>query len=338
MKDRPKPLPEGLADSGAMDAAQQFFNRLASIEARLGMRTAEPLAPKVGAIIGDYSAYKQPKCRGKGWEVTRCRLVAADRHLGDVIVTDLNYEAADRFIADRIAAGVSRGTAGQDLQMLSSAINWAVKRGKVPYNPLAGYEYDLQHGTRERLFTDAEIDRLIDAAKRIECQQVVAVIEIMRWSGVRPREILKSRRESLDFKTGLLTVTADVAKTGVERFSALMPRAVEAIRSLPVSEWLIPAWTSPKKPQPYSSFNYKWNDTVDVAGIAPNKDGSRAICYGLRHTLATRLALEYGFSAFELMSHMGWSDISMAKRYVKPGATHALAMATRLQSLKRDTR
>lgn len=130
-----------------------------------------------------------------------------------------------------------------------------------------------------------------------------------------------------------LCVDESIAKTGVERFCAVWPDALDALRELPqTGEFMFPSPRNPRKPVSYASINRQWNWIVDVAGIAPNEDGTRAELYALRGTLATRLALEEGYEITQLMLAMGWSNPLQARAYVRTGARQVGEMAARLQA------
>lgn len=312
-------------------AARQLFERLAALEARAGISNEQGVGPRIDALIAEHAIAEQAEHKEGGWKTIACRLRHVSRLIGATLTTAITFEVADRYLDDRVEEGVTRTTAGQELVSLSAVLTWGVRRRKLNFNPLTGYQYKLRHGTRDRLYTDDEIDALLSACLRTESVEMHAIVSVMRWSGVRPKEIYTSRRSALDFKTGLLTITAEVSKTGVERVAAILPDALASLRLLPDSLWLVPSYKDPSKHIPKETLTGQWHRVVDVSCIAW-EDGKRPILYSLRHTLATKLALEYSYGVFELCAAMGWTDPGMAKKYVKPGAKHALDMAARIQA------
>lgn len=320
----------GQVDQSMIDA-RLLFADMAAIKAALGISNDQSAGSKIDHLIAEYSDAEALEHKEGGWKTIACRLRHLVRLIGALVASNITFEVADQYLDDRVEEGVTRTTAGQELVTLSAVLTWAVRRRKLSFNPLTGYQFKLKHGTRDRLYTDDEVDALLSACLRTESVEMHSIISIMRWTGVRPKEIYTSRRSSLDFKTGLLTVTEEVAKTSVERVAAILPDALASIRLLPDSMWLIPSYKDPSKHIPKETLTGQWHRVVDVSCINW-ENGKRPILYSMRHTLATKLALEYGYGVFELMAAMGWTDPGMAKKYVKPGAKHALDMAARIQA------
>lgn len=311
----------------------QLYADLAAIKAALGIGATDQIAgSNIDHLISEFFNEGTAEHKKSSIGTLRTRLKTVSRFMGSTVAKDLTHVRCNEFIADLVTqAGVTRTTAVVYLVSLNAVLNWAVDQGKLRFNPLQGYKLTRKHANRERLFTDDEIDAFLRAALRLNARQIHAVISIMRWSGVRPNEIRLSARSSLDPRTGLLVVTEEIAKTNKERVVAILPDAMASLRQLPDSKWLIPA-KDVSKPMPMSTLMAQWERVVDVSGVEWQPATKRPELYSMRHTLATRLALEHGYGAFELMAAMGWESVSMAARYVRPGAKHALEMASRIQA------
>lgn len=313
-----------------MNLAQLSDERLARIEVALGIYVDQPAGSQIDQLIQEYLVSVGPDRKHGGWRSTVSRLKNVSRHLGSFIGRDLNHDHADDFLEKRITEGVARSTAAQDIQALGAVFSWAVDRRKMRFNPLSDFKPRAKSGTRDRLYSDSEVDAFLDASRRLGSEEVYALVTIMRWTGLRPLEILTSRRESLDFSTGLLTVTAEVAKTGVERAAAILPDGLAALRQMRPSPWLIPAIRNTANPYPQTTLFLAWKKVVDVSKVLWVR-GKKPELYSMRHTLATKLALDFNYGIFELCAAMGWTSVDTAKKYVKPGARHALEMAEKLQ-------
>lgn len=319
-----------------MNLAQHAFSSedIARALAFLRAEQAPPLT--VAEVIAIHEAGRRERHRPKGWRSIAAKLRNVSRALGDRQVASITHDDADAYIAARVQGGVCRSTAGQDLQTLITAINFAIKRKRLTANPLQGYEFALCKGGRDRAFTEAEIDAMLKAARKLKAWQVFAVISVMGWTGARPSELLNSKADAIEWNTGVLTIAADVAKTGVARAAVVLPDGLAALKKVARkrSQWLIPSVRFKERPCSYAMLNRQWLAVVAAAGIAPNKDGSRAELYAMRGTLATKLVYEHGYSTFELMGAMGWTSPSQAKSYVRTGEKQMLAQAAKLQAKK----
>lgn len=313
--------------------------RLARLEAAAGIARANAMVT-VAQLCADYLVYMQPpRSRIGGFTSTKARLNAICRRLGTRGLLDVTYTDADRYVAARIHHdGVSRSTAGQDLLALSSALKWAVRRRLIPYNSLVGYEFDLQKTTRERVFTEPEIRAMLSAANRLGHMQIFAAIAVMHWTSIRPKELIKTPYPHVDFAQGWIRVLPSIDKMERGRMATLMPEGAAALRELPRkgTAWLFESSINPTRPMSYATLNRQWHDVVDVAEIAPNENGECAELYSMRHTLATKLAIDYGLGPYELCAYMGWKNVAQAMTYIKAQERQLLATSAKLQAARRD--
>lgn len=313
--------------------------RLARLEAAAGIVHATA-STTVAQLCADYLVYMQPpRCRQGGYVSTKARLNAICRRLGGHGLLEVTYADADRYVAARVHKdGVSRSTAGQELLALSSALKWAARRRLIPYNSLVGYEFDLQKSTRDRVFTEPEIRAMLSAAKRIGHVQIFAAVAVMHWTSIRPKELIKTPYPHVDFVQGWIRVLPSIDKMDRGRMATLMPEGAAALRQLPRkgTNFLFESPMHPSRPMSYATLNRQWHDVVDVAQIQPNENGECAELYSMRHTLATKLAIDYGLGPYELCAYMGWKNAQQAMTYVKAQERQLLATSAKLQAARSD--
>lgn len=300
----------------------------------------DPTAPIAAVTLSDiwipYLAYKKSRLRPRSVSAITSRMRPVLATLGDRQAASIKWEDADAFAAEmtnrhraRQATAITRSHAAQCLQGLITVLTWAVKRRMLKENPLAGYEAAVPCNRRSRVFTPREISDVLFACKKADCPDAFVVVAVMKDSGVRPIELMSLKREHVDLKSGLLTIPATIAKTGVQRSVALAADGIKALR----------AYSKGRKPTDplfarccYSTMSSQWRKACEVAAIRNNKDGTPPLLYSLRHTLATRLATELGFQPFELAQWMGWSNIQQAATYVKTTETALLSSAGKLNA------
>ncbi len=339
--------PLGLITAGA-DAAALVAAVLANPQALAAMQalaaggvnvpTPAPAVASctVSQAIDAYFAAKTGKLRRGSINSQSSRLRGVAAVLGGRELGSLTHSDADSFIAERVEQGVSLSFANQQIMGLITVCRLAVRRRLIRENPLHGFEFTAARTRRDRVYTPEEIARILDACVRADLDALFVVVSVMSGSGIRPIELLRTRRADVDFEAGTIFVPAETAKTGVARTVALQPEGANALRSFlsnekrPSKFVFRSSRASDDKHMSYSAINLAWHKAVDIAGIKPNSNGTCAQIYSIRHSLASRLALELGFQPFELAAAMGWGCVDEAATYVKAQKTHLLASAARL--------
>src|SRR4028119_527591 len=132
----------------------------AEVQRALGgqQRNATAGSSVVVAELLDLHAKTKLLKRAKGTQATyHSRFRPLSRHMGTVPVMELTHDHFDDYICKREADGVMRSTATMELQALVTAIRTAVKRHRIPYNPMGEYEWEPQTGFRDRVYFDREI-------------------------------------------------------------------------------------------------------------------------------------------------------------------------------------
>ena len=289
----------------------------------------------VDDAIALHAKVRLPKQKKGGRATVQSKLRAVSRILGKKEVLDLSHDVLDEYMRERQET-VSESTAGQELIILAGVMKVAMKRGRIPYSPLHGYEITLNGRKRSRVYTDEEIDALLDAAVRCKKPAIYAVISVMRETGIRPLELITTRKADFDWATGSLYIRREVAKTGLARWCVVWPAGIEALKAIskPDSPWLFPPLRGKanKGPMGKTTLNAHWLTIRDVAMTAPDADGTPAELYSLRGTLATRLGLNEGYEITRLMAAMGWTNPKQAEDYVRTGERQMQEEAAKRQA------
>jgi integrase len=152
---------------------------------------------------------------------------------------EITTDDVARMIAELRKRGLAGWTIRGVLTCLSSQYAWAVRRGKVPTNPVSGLERGERppaEGREKRILSSAEIGKLIAAApKRYRVLLATAV-----FSGLRLQELLALRWLDVDRENGELHVRHQLARKGGtlsplktnagKRDVALMPELAAMLR------------------------------------------------------------------------------------------------------------
>lgn len=189
-----------------------------------------------GELLQRYANEVSPKKRSHEWEVKRVKAFLRDP-ITDVMLCDLK---PDNFASwrDRRLRSVSAGTVLRDWNLLSHAINIAIKEWRwLKENPLSFIKRPTQPLARDRIITDDELTRLLfalgydyeaqlnTASSRVGAALLFAVETAMRASEITG---LTWDQLNIDKRTALLIET----KNGSKRKVPLSTEAIRILRQL----------------------------------------------------------------------------------------------------------
>lgn len=148
---------------------------------------------------------------------------------------------------------------------------------------------------------------LLERAEHSKAKWLKLVIMLGLDCGIRRGEILKIRREDIDFNKH--TVILRETKNGLSRRVGLSKRAMDEINKLPIN-------INGKL------INCERGDTVDFYWQQLKKwTGINKRFHSTRHTFATRASIN-GWSITEISAQGGWKDLKVLKRYTHISAEH----------------
>ena len=142
---------------------------------------------------------------------------------------DINAEAVARYRASRV--GLSPATINRELACLRTALRKAVEWDKLAVYALPTENLlEKEKKFKPRILEPDEARRLIEVA---DPRWIRPAIIVWLNTGLRKMELLKLRREDVDFKKRLLTVVAENAKSGLERTIPISAAVVETLEAMP---------------------------------------------------------------------------------------------------------
>ena len=139
-----------------------------------------------------------------------------------------------RFLSEfadaRLKAGRKASTVHGDMMALSSAFEFAVALGWIEANPIArflkGRDELRAADAKTRFLSDAEEEAILDAASpRLRDVFAFAIDSLLRKA-----ELLQIEWRDVDLQARLLTVRAEIAKSGRERRVPILARSVAILR------------------------------------------------------------------------------------------------------------
>lgn len=110
------------------------------------------------------------------------------------IVTKITPAKAERFIADRKAAGISQNTNATFMNSLRAFITFCNKRGYLRVD-LELFEMPKRNRTRIEMVTGEEVNRMVEACSRLRDKLILLMLYT---SGVRVSELVQASVENVD--------------------------------------------------------------------------------------------------------------------------------------------
>ena len=245
----------------------------------------------------------------KGCEIEKYKIKKLCRHqvsgfklikITPIVLRDLQKELIERYNAS---------TVNKYLTLVSVSIKYArqILGIYLPTNPCEFIKRLREPEFKGEVIEPDEEKILLEKAEHSKAKWLKLVIMLGLDCGIRRGEILKIRREDIDFNKH--TVILRETKNGLSRRVGLSKRAMDEINKLPIN-------INGKL------INCERGDTVDFYWQQLKKwTGINKRFHSTRHTFATRASMN-GWSITEISAQGGWNDLKVLKRYTHISAEH----------------
>lgn len=245
---------------------------------------------------------------------------------GDTPVSDITKRSLSRHVEARRADGKSNGTINREISILSSAINYAIKRWDWNIaNPAAGLHLKTSEG-RLRWLSQDEYRRLLAAALSSDAPHLYDFIQLAVHTGMRRTELLQLERSRIDLLEKRVLLEGRHCKSGRRRIIPLNAYAIDAIRrrldwnnvhGLEGSNLFLQ-----RNGKPVVQINTAFTNAVQKAGLVDFR------LHDLRHTFASWLVGQ-SVTLPEVRDLLGHSSVKQTERYahLAPGRLHQAVAA-----------
>ncbi len=268
----------------------------------------------VGEIVQRYKEAYPLTHRASSFAFSRKRLAWVSKHLGTVLMGDLNEDRIRSYIRQRQKEGASGRTINMELGELSRAIG---KDWSVLWPDVRKLEERKDIG---RAISVDEETRLLRAADESRFPLIGTFIRIALTTGMRAGEITSLTWGQVDLDKRTLRVGRAKTSAGTGRMIPMNDTlfavfsqhagwfATQFVELKP--EWHCFAWGSPKPndpSRPATNLQTSWENAKKKAGV---------VCrfHDLRHTAISRMA-EAGAPDSTIMALAGHVSRSMLERY-----------------------
>lgn len=232
---------------------------------------------------------------------------------------------------------LSPATVNRYQASLRSVFNFALKRGIIDAHPMrTGRVEKLEEGPgRSRILTDAELERLMDAAKQSRWPMMPLFLRMLLTTAARKSEVLQLRWQQIDMERSIAVLPK--TKNGKPRSLPLVSDVREALEE---AKKVRPDGTDfvfydPKHPARAKDVKEPWHFVRERAGLLNDRDDplDRVVLHTTRHTGITTM-LRGGANLAQAAAVSGHQTLAMLKRYEHLAAQDAVNLAERLLSKK----
>lgn len=279
-----------------------------------------------------YEAHGSMKTDGgrtkiKGWAIQASHAKRLLAHFGDLPWDRCDLNAADEYRQKRAKdinrrtkkEGVAASTRNREMRSAQACLSFAVKRGVIGRNPLAGMADEPSVNDRNFAITQEQAAIFMNAAR----PQLRWFLVLLSETGTRKGELLSMEWTEVNLDSGFMKVLAHKAKSGKERLVTLSTNARALLEMIPqdgVNPYVFADLKGAGKHLNEDTLNDWWVTARDVAGIVGPK-GQPVWLHTLRHSFATDYMVGGG-NIETLMSQCGWSGQAMARRYINIAPRH----------------
>ena len=143
-------------------------------------------------------------------------------------------------VLDQTVASGTPYRANRSLSALKKLMNWALDRGMIEVNPIAGLKPPHRERAREVVLSDEELLSLMRGADG-EGYPFGTAITMLILTGQRRSEVAEMRWSEIDIERALWTIPAGRSKNGQSHEVPLSAPALRLLKSLPrflASDWV----------------------------------------------------------------------------------------------------
>ncbi|WP_232364806.1 tyrosine-type recombinase/integrase [Desulfosalsimonas propionicica] len=188
-------LPQGTTLKKAKDKLREIEDQLSK-----GNYIPDKKMPLFKEVAKDWVEYKKPNLRQSTWStydgITRNHFDA----FNDLKISRITTAMIEKFIRDRLGAGMNILTLRKILLPLGQIMAYAVRHGYISYNPVRDAERPRGQGNEQekkiRVLTPAEIQKLLDA---VTDQKYKTLFQLAIMSGARQGELLGLKWSDVDW-------------------------------------------------------------------------------------------------------------------------------------------
>ena len=154
-------------------------------------------------------------------------------------------------------------TLDREIELLNRTLNYAVRCGKLPSNPIANVKLLRQPNVRRMVLREEQFSLLLEKASL----ELKPILVVAYDTGMRKEEVLGLKWPQLDLKAGRLSLAPQDTKTEEGREIYLTERAVEALRLVPRDLRSDYVFVNPRTGQRWKEIRDQFAKACKEAGV-----------------------------------------------------------------------
>ena len=256
--------------------------------------------------------YAKGTVKKRSWRRDEISLSRLKAFLGRRRLSQISLLLIEKYRLERNAQ-VSPSTVNKELACLKTLLRVAVDWNKLAPFPLKKIVLEKVDNTRARILDPNEEARLLEALAPHLGPMVILALN----TGLRCGEILKLRREHVNFQSRIITITAENSKSKKERKVPMNDVALDLIRKLAPAAGFI---FRKRSGEPYTDVATAFTAACRRALVNDFR------FHDLRHSFSTRF-IEAGGNIALLSKILGHSNISITYNRYYHESTDAMLAA-----------
>lgn len=272
--------------------------------------------------------YEAAKKRTKGWRVIKIQIRAVvdtvyadgtiplgDREAMSLKVLDWSDYRAHRSEQEyRPGQKYADHSINLELGRLKALLNWAVREGRIPHNPISAARPQGKKSKRQTAPPEEDIGAQLSEATDPRWRFIVLA---SADAGMRRNEIRLCRYDWVDRVAKRIHLGGEACKGGKPRTVPATQRLLDAIEATPRhfrSPWVL---TNPQTGDPFheNSLSRWFRELADAAGVEAAPGDRRPRLHDNRHGAATNAAVR-GVPLPAIQKMLGHEHLSTTELYI----------------------
>ncbi|MCX5804136.1 MAG: tyrosine-type recombinase/integrase, partial [Proteobacteria bacterium] len=224
-------------------------------------------------------------------------------------LSEITPKTISAYMEKRLEEGIKPASINKDFSMLSKAFNLAMKEWEwTNENPCMKVSKLQENNKRIRWLTPDEEKMLLDLAKGYLKGQLLEIILVALYTGMRESEILDLRWEDIDFNQKIIIILKTKNKEP---------------RSIPINQTIYTLLAAKSKIRSISGYVFTTGNGTRIGVgnmlmvfslVTKNAGIENFRFHDLRHTFATRL-VQKGVDIYSVAKLLGHKNLATTQRY-----------------------
>ncbi len=270
-------------------------NRLV-VKRRVEYRSFESVADEWVRMATAHNIVKG-KNNSDVYRVNRFKTVFAKRD-----INSLQYKDGMDYITTRRENEIAIGTINREMKPLQWIMNYAVNQGYIPANPFLKIKPMKGANVHDRWMTVAELNRLYDAARALQDDDLFDFIAVGINTGFRLGNLIRLTARDISNNRILARQTKSGEPYDVPIAPGLVPTLKKLVAMRPEGALLRT-----------SHIGVRFRRAAELAGLWKKDDLQRVTIHTLRHTFAV-LYLNRGGELYDLSKMLGHAGTAITDK------------------------